>query len=74
MMDHALLSCCVRQVGVNKLETAIDSKVGEAATRVIARNEDRLVPNFQETIPRSGSHGHPIFRHTQATNAVVVAC
>ena len=27
MMDHALLSCCVRQVGVNKLETAFDSNV-----------------------------------------------
>lgn len=27
MMDHAPLSCCVRQVGVNKLETASDSNV-----------------------------------------------
>ena len=73
MMDHALLlsCCCVRQVGVNKLETAIDSKVGEAGD---CTKRGELVPNFQETIPRSGSHCHSVFCHTQATDAVVMTC
>ncbi len=74
MMDHALLSGCVRQVGVNKLETAFDSNVVWGRNAVVCTKAGQLVPNFQETIPWSGGHGHAIFCNAQTTDAVVVTC